>query len=105
MASDLPYLDGRSLARLPFIERRRRLASVFPGSDHCVVGPGLVGEGLTMARAVGDMGITELSARRLDGHWRSGAAGDAWLRLHLHEGPATETRPFLVLLERLPLGG
>ena len=69
-----------------------------------MVGPGLVGEGLTLARAVADMGIGALSARRLDGHWRPGAAGDAWLRLRLHEPPARETRPFLVLLETLPLG-
>ena len=104
VASDLPYLDGHSLARLPFVERRRRLASIFPGSDHCVVGPGLVGDGLTMARAVADMGLGALSAHRLDGHWKAGAAGDAWLRLRLHEQPAIETRPFLVLLETLPLG-
>ena len=104
VASDLPYLDGRSLARLPFVERRRRLSSIFPVSDHCVVGPGLVGDGLTMARAVADMGLGALSAHRLDGHWKAGAAGDAWLRLRLHEQPAIETRPFLVLLETLPLG-
>ncbi len=104
VASDLPYLDGRSLARKPFVERRRRLAAVLPTSDHCVLGPGLVGEGLTLARAVADMGLGALSARRLDGHWKAGDAGDAWLRLRLHEQPTTETRPFLVLLETLPLG-
>lgn len=104
VASDLPYLEGHSLARKPFVERRRRLGAVMPTSDHCVVGPGLVGEGLTLARAVADMGIGSLSARRLDGHWKAGDLGDAWLRLRLHDQPAAETRPFLVLLERLPLG-
>lgn len=103
VAADLPYLDGRSLARKPFVERRRRLGAVLPTSHHCVLGPGLVGEGLTLARAVSDMGLGALSARRLDGHWKAGDAGDAWLRLRLHEQPATATRPFLVLLERLPL--
>ena len=105
VASDLPYLDGTSLARKPFIERRRRLSSVMPSSNHCVVGPGLVGEGLTLSRAVAEMGLGALSARRLDSHWRAGEAGDAWLRLRLHEQPGGQTRPFLVLLERLPLGG
>ncbi len=105
VASDLPYLSGASLARKPFAERRRRLATVMPSSDHCVVGPGLVGEGLTLARAVAEMGIGSLSARRLDGHWRPGYAADAWLKLRLKELPAPETRPFLVLLEKLPLGG
>ncbi len=104
VASDLPYLEGASLARKPFVERRRRLAAIMPSSDHCVVGPGLVGEGLTLARAVAEMGIGSLSARRLDAHWRAGYAGDAWLKLRLHEPPAPETRPFLMLLEKLPLG-
>ncbi len=105
VASDLPYFEGRPLSRKPFAERRRRLAAVMPTSGHSVLGPGLVGEGLTLARAVADMGIGSLSARRLDGHWRAGVAGDAWLRLRLHDQPAVETRPFLVLLETLPLGG
>ena len=104
VASDMPYLDGLSLSRKPFIERRRRLGTVMPTSDHCVLGPGLVGEGLTLARAVAEMGIGSLSARRLDGHWKAGDAGDSWLRLRLHDQPTTETRPFLVLLETLPLG-
>lgn len=104
VATDLPYLQGAPLARKPFAERRRRLAAFMPTSDHCVVGPGLVGEGLTLARAVAEMGIGTLSARRLDGHWRAGYAGDAWLKLRLHEQPAPETRPFLVLLAKLPLG-
>ena len=104
VASDLPYLDGKPLSRMAFVERRRRLAALMPTTDHCVLGPGLVGEGLTLARAVADMGIGALSARRLDGHWKGGDAGDAWLRLELHDQPASETRPFLVLLETLPLG-
>lgn len=104
VASDLPYLEGRSLARMTFVDRRRRLAAVMPTSDHAVLGPGLVGEGLTLARAVAELGLGSLSARRLDRHWRSGPAGDAWLRLRLHDRPASETRPFLVLLKTLPLG-
>lgn len=104
VASDLPYLDGQPLTRKPFVERRRRLGSVMPTSDHCVVGPGLVGEGLTLARAVADLGIGSLSARRLDGRWKAGDLGDAWLRLRLHDQPTMETRPFLVLLKTLPLG-
>lgn len=104
VASDLPYLEGRPLARKPFVERRRRLAALLPTSDHCLLGPGLVGEGLTLARAVAAMGLGELSAHRLDGHWRAGPAGDAWLRMRLHEPPAAQTRPFLVVLKTLPLG-
>jgi bifunctional non-homologous end joining protein LigD len=104
VASDLPYIEGHSLARQPFVERRRRLASVLPSSSHCALGPGLVGEGVTLSRAVAALGLEAISARRLDGRWRAGSAGDDWLRLHVAEPPSLPTRPFLVLLERLPLG-
>lgn len=104
VASDLAYLEGRSLARQAFVERRRQLASVLPGSDHCVLSRGLVGEGVTLSRAVSDLGLNAISARRLDGRWRPGSAGDDWLCLRITERPTLPTRPFLVLLERLPLG-
>lgn len=104
VASDLPYLEGRSLARQPFIERRSRLAAVLPESPHCALAPGLVGEGLTLSRAVASLGLSAISARRLDGRWRPGSAGDDWLRLRTSEAPSLPTRPFLVLLEKLPLG-
>lgn len=104
VATDLPYLEGRTLARQPFVERRRRLASVLPVSSHCALGPGLVGEGLTLSRAVASLGLDAVSARRLDGRWRTGSAGDDWLRLRVTEPPSLPTRPFLVLLEKLPLG-
>ena len=45
VASDLAYLEGRSLARLPFVERRRRLAALLPEVPSCVLARGLVGEG------------------------------------------------------------
>jgi bifunctional non-homologous end joining protein LigD len=103
--SDLVYLDGRSLARHSFVERRRRLASLLPTSDRCVLGRGLVGEGVTLGRAVADLGLSAISARRLDGRWRPGDAGDDWVRLRIDEPATLPTRPFLVLLERLPLAG
>jgi bifunctional non-homologous end joining protein LigD len=105
VASDLAYLEGRPLAREPFVERRRRLASILTPSDHCVLSRGLVGEGLTLARAVASLGLAAISARRLDARWRSGEAGDDWLRLPVAEPLQLPTRPLLVLLERLPLGG
>jgi bifunctional non-homologous end joining protein LigD len=103
VALDLPYLEGRPLARQPFVERRRQLASVLPDSDHCVLGRGLVGEGRMLGRAVASLGLRAISARRLDGPWKSGPVGDAWLRLQVDDEPVLPTRPFLVLMERLPL--
>ena len=104
VASDLAWLEGRALGRQPFVERRRRLTSVLRDSEHCVVSRGLVGEGVTLANAVASLGLRAISARRLDGRWRSGPSGDDWLRLPVREAPSTPTRPFLVLLEKLPLG-
>ena len=65
---------------------------------------GLVGEGVTLGRAVASMGLHAITARRLAGRWHSGPAGDDWLRLRVDEPPSLPTRPFLVLLEKLPLG-
>jgi hypothetical protein len=63
-----------------------------------------VGEGRTLARAVASLGLGSISARRLDGRWRAGSAGDDWLRLRVADPLVLPTRPLLVLLERLPLG-
>jgi len=105
VASDLIYVEGRSLARKPFVERRRQLASVIGDTDLRVVGRGLLGEGTTLARAAASMGLEAVSARRLDAHWKSGAAGDGWLRLAVSQEASAETPPLMVLLERLPLEG
>ena len=105
VASDLLYLEGHSLARLPFIERRRRLGATLDDARHCVLGRGVTGEGRTLGRAVASMGLEAISARRLDAGWKSGPAGDAWLRLPVVRPAMPTAVPFLVLLERLPLDG
>jgi bifunctional non-homologous end joining protein LigD len=103
VATDLPYLEGQSLARQPFVERRRRLAAILEDSDHCVLSRGVVGEGRMLGRAVASLGLPAISARRLDARWKGGHAGDAWLRLPVVERQPSPSTPFLVLLERLPL--
>jgi bifunctional non-homologous end joining protein LigD len=105
VATDLAYLEGRSVARLPFVERRRRLAELLPDVPVCALSRGLVGEGVTLARAAASLGLAAVSVRRLDGRWHPGQAGDDWLRLRVHEPVALPTKPFLVLLEKLPLAG
>jgi bifunctional non-homologous end joining protein LigD len=105
VASDLIYRDGVSLAREPFVERRRQLASLITDSDHCVVGRGLAHEGTTLARAAASLGLGAISARMLGGRWRPGPSAGGWSKLFVTEPLARPTRPFLVLLERLPLDG
>ncbi len=105
VASDLLYRKGVSLADEPFVERRRQLAAMVTDSEHCVVGRGLAREGVTLGRAVASLGLEAISARRLDGRWRPGPGHDGWLKLAVTDVPTRPTRPFLVLLEKLPFEG
>jgi bifunctional non-homologous end joining protein LigD len=102
VASDLLWTDGDSLLRLPFQQRRDRLTTVLPDGDRAIVGRGYPIEGTLVAEALTALGIDGLSARRLSARYRSGAAGDAWLRAPL-EPPEPRPHPTLALILRLPL--
>jgi len=103
VCSDLLQRGERSLLSRPFAERRAELGRTLRDGDACVLSRGLRGEGTTLAQAVAQMGLTEISARRLTGRYRPGASDDGWLRLPVDEEPAPATRPLLALLQRLPL--
>jgi bifunctional non-homologous end joining protein LigD len=103
VASDLLYASGQSQLDLPFDERRRRLGRVLSDGERAVVSRGLRGEGTTLAEAVLSMGLTEISARRLDAAYRPGTRDDSWLRISLVAEEPAPTRPLLALLQRLPL--
>jgi len=102
VASDLLYLDGTSLASRPFGERRGDLAALLAPSPWCLAGRGFVGDGTTVAEALGALGFQALSARRLDAPLRRGPAGDAWYRVPVVAAPR-ELPPLLAILRRLPL--
>ena len=102
VASDLLYLDGTSLASRPFGERRGELAALLAPSPWCLAGRGFVGDGTTVAEALGALGFQALSARRLDAPLRRGPAGDAWYRVPVVAAPR-ELPPLLAILRRLPL--
>jgi bifunctional non-homologous end joining protein LigD len=101
VASDLLYLEGRSLAGLPFGERRGELAALLSPSSWCLAGRGFIGDGTTVATALGALGFRALSARRLDAPLRPGPARDAWYRVPVVAAPR-ELPPFLAVLRRLP---
>jgi len=103
VASDLLWSGGASLQRRPFAARRERLEAILPDGDRCVVGHALRGEGTLLSEALRRFGFTGLSARRLDARFRSGLAGEAWLRLPMMPTVPSE-RPRLALIQRLPLG-
>jgi len=102
VASDLLYRDGASLAKRPFGERRGELAAFLAPSPWCLAGRGFVGDGTTVAEALGALGFRALSARRLDAPLRPGPAGDAWYRVPVVAAPR-ELPPLLAVLRRLPL--
>jgi len=103
VASDLLYASGQAQIDLHFDERRSRLARVLEDGDHCVVSRGLRGEGLTLAEAVGPMGVSEISARLLAAIYRPGARDESWLRIPIAPEPPAFRRPLLAVLQRLPL--
>jgi bifunctional non-homologous end joining protein LigD len=102
VASDLLYLEGTSLAALPFGQRRGELAALLRPSSWCLAGRGFIGDGTTVATALGALGFRALSARRLDAPLRPGPARDAWYRVPVVAAPR-ELPPFLAVLRRLPL--
>lgn len=103
VASDLLFADGRPLLDEPFSERHSRLGQMLKDGRLCVASRGLRGEGMTLAAAVASMGLAQISARRLSGRYHAGDAGQDWIRAPVIGTPASETRPLLVLLNRLPL--
>lgn len=102
VASDLLWCEGVPWTRRPFQVRRDGLAAVLPAGDRVIVGRGYPHEGTLVAEALAGLGIDGLSAHRLSSHYRSGAAGDAWLRAPIVP-PEPRPRPTLALILRLPL--
>ncbi len=102
VAADLLYLAGRSLAARPFGERHGELASLLAPSAWCLAGRGFVGDGTTVAQALGALGFRAISARRLDARLRAGAAGNAWYRVPVVAAPR-ELPPLLAVFRQLPL--
>ena len=103
VVSDLLNVRGDSLLNAPFEDRRAQLTRVLRDGDACVVGRGLRTDGTTLAEAAAAMGMTHISARRLSARYRPGATDESWRRLPVAEAASTPARPFLALLQRLPL--
>lgn len=102
VASDLLWSSGQELTRRTYAARRAHLVSVLRDGDRVVVGRGYRRDGTLVAEALAELGIDGLSARWLEARYRSGPAGDAWLRAPIASAEP-HRRPTLALIQRLPL--
>jgi bifunctional non-homologous end joining protein LigD len=102
VATDLLWAEGKSIMRRAYRSRREQLGLLLAEGPRLVVGRGYEGEGTLVAEALAGLGIGSLSARRFDARYRSGPAGDAWLRAPLIAA-VPERLPPLALIQRLPL--
>lgn len=103
VATDLLYLEGQRLGSRPFSERRDRLRALVRRGEMTIVGRGFAGEGMTVAAALGELGMEAISARKLSARYRPGPAGDAWLRVPIAEPAPRAVRPTLSVILKLPL--
>ncbi|MFN2484116.1 MAG: hypothetical protein ABR509_04160 [Candidatus Limnocylindria bacterium] len=103
VATDLLYLEGQTLASRPFVERRDRLRALVRRGETTIVGRGFREEGMTVAEALGELGMEAISARRLSARYRPGPAGDAWIRLPIAQPAPRAVRPTLSVIQKLPL--
>jgi bifunctional non-homologous end joining protein LigD len=106
VASDLLFVDGAPLGRRTYRARRAQLEEVLRSGERVAVGRGHVAEGLLMAEALHELGVVELSARRLAARYRGGPGGESWLRAPTTlpgAEPLRDRRPSLALIMRLPL--
>lgn len=104
VVSDLLWTGGQPVGRRSYRVRRAWLEAILAPGDRVTVGRGYVGDGTLVAEALATIGIEGISARRLDARYRSGPAGEAWLRAPLTPAEP-RARPTLALILRLPLEG
>lgn len=102
VAADLLWAGGEPVMKRTFRVRRDWLTTLLAPGDRITVGHGYVEDGTLVAEALARLGIDGLSARRLSSRYRSGVAGDAWLRMPVTPAEP-RPRPTLALLLRLPL--
>lgn len=80
VASDLIYLDGRSLVEAPIEERKSLLEDAVVKTEQIDVSAHMVGEGTALMAAVEAQGLPSVVAKRLGSPYSSGTSED-WVTL------------------------
>jgi bifunctional non-homologous end joining protein LigD len=78
---DLLWLDGHSLLRLPYRERRERLAELDLDGDHWRTPDYHAGEGTGLLAATREQRLEGIVAKRLDSRYLPGRRNDSWLKI------------------------
>jgi bifunctional non-homologous end joining protein LigD len=81
MLFDLLYLDGESLMRLPYTERRARLEALDLNGPSWRTPAHHVGEGAVLFQASKDQGLEGIVAKRLDSPYEPGRRPGTWLKV------------------------
>jgi bifunctional non-homologous end joining protein LigD len=81
MAFDLLYLDGHSLMRLPYEERRARLDELGLDGPSWRTPPAHRGAGRALLEASAEQGLEGVIAKRLDSPYEPGRRGGAWVKV------------------------
>jgi bifunctional non-homologous end joining protein LigD len=79
-AFDVLYLDGETVTRQPYVERRALLEGLgLTGTAWCTV-LYVVGDGPELMAACGQLGLEGLVAKRLDSIYRPGERSKNWVK-------------------------
>jgi bifunctional non-homologous end joining protein LigD len=81
MVFDLLYLDGESLMRKPYTERRARLEELDLNGASWRTPAHHVGEGAALLQASASQGLEGIVAKRLDSPYEPGRRGGLWLKV------------------------
>jgi bifunctional non-homologous end joining protein LigD len=78
---DLLWLDGHSLMREPYGQRRERLAALALGSESWQTPDHVVGDGRALLRATAEQRLEGVVAKRLDSMYVPGARTRDWVKV------------------------
>jgi bifunctional non-homologous end joining protein LigD len=78
---DLLWLDGHSLLREPYAERRRRLAELGLNGERWQTPEHVVGHGAEVQAASREQGLEGIVAKRLDCPYEPGRRSRAWIKV------------------------
>lgn len=89
VAFDILHLDGRNLASLPLLQRKRALRQlVQPGAGKIQYSEHFEGDALALFRAIAKIGLNGVISKRADSPYRSGPS-KTWLKARYLRKPVS----------------